>query len=295
MKRDTSITWRRVDAKNLDLKGLNVAIVGGTGGIGRSLAHVLAKQGADVLVVGRTFKDSTVRNISFIEADLSLVKDARRIASELPADKLDLLVMTTGTMAGPKRLATSEGIEHDLAVSYLSRHVILDAIAPRLGRGRSEPRMKARVFIMGYPGSGQKANVADLNSERSYGRMKAHMNTVAGNEVLVLDGARRFHEIDVFGLNPGFVKTGIRANLFGSKVLLTIIERLTAFMTIEPQVYAERMVPLLVSLDISGRSGAMFNNKAEAILPSESVAEPSYVPAVIQASNDLVKKALTTG
>jgi NAD(P)-dependent dehydrogenase (short-subunit alcohol dehydrogenase family) len=292
MKKDKSITWHHVDPKSLDLRTLKVAVIGGTGGIGRSLARALAKQGAEVLVVGRTFKDKTIPNISFVKADLSRLADARRVAGELPAENLDLVIMTTGVMAGPKRETTSDGIERDLAISYLSRFVILNAIAPRLGKDRSEPRMKSRVFVMGFPGSGQKANVADLNSENSYGRMKAHMNTVAGNEALVLDVARRFPQIDVFGLNPGFVKTGIRANLFGSKLLLMIAEGLTSFMTIAPEVYAERMTALLVSPDIDGRSGAMFNNRAEAILPSENLRDLSNVQAVIRASNDVVSKIL---
>ncbi|RKD50359.1 MULTISPECIES: hypothetical protein [unclassified Rhizobium] len=50
--------------------------------------------------------------------------------------------------------------------------------------------------------------------------MKANMNTVAGNEGPVLDIARRFPRIDVLGLNPDSVKTGIRANIFLSKMLL---------------------------------------------------------------------------
>ncbi|UQD74950.1 hypothetical protein JEY40_10800 [Bradyrhizobium japonicum] len=66
---------------------------------------------------------------------------------------------------------------------------------------------------MGFPGTEQRADVADLNSERRYKRFAAHSNTVAGNEVLVLEAARRFAAVDVFGLNPGFVKTDIRANL----------------------------------------------------------------------------------
>jgi hypothetical protein len=37
-KKDTRITWRRVEASSLDLKRINVAIVGGTGGLGRALA-----------------------------------------------------------------------------------------------------------------------------------------------------------------------------------------------------------------------------------------------------------------
>ncbi|MFK0167134.1 SDR family NAD(P)-dependent oxidoreductase [Rhizobium sp. NPDC090279] len=292
MKKDKSITWRHVEPKSLDLRKLKVAMIGGTGGIGRSLAQALAKQGADVLVVGRTFKDETNPSISFVKADLSLLADARRVADELPAESLALVIMTTGVMAGPKRETTSEGIERDLAISYLSRFVILNAIAPRLGKDRSDVRRKPRVFVMGFPGSGQKANVDDLNSKKSYGRMKAHMNTVAGNEALVLDVARRFPQIDVFGLNPGFVKTGIRANLFGSKLLLKIAEGLTSFMTIAPEVYAERMTPLLVSPDIDGRSGAMLNNRAQPILPSENLRDPSYVQAVIRASNDLVAKTI---
>ena len=289
MKRDSSITWGRVEKNSLNLTGLNVAVIGGTGGIGRSLAQDLAKQGADVLVVGQTFRDAETKNISFLNADLSLLMDAKRVADEMPAEQLDLVVMTTGTMAGPKREVTAEGVERDLAISYLSRYVILNTIAPHLGRDRRQPRLKPRVFVMGFPGSGQSANVEDLNSEKSYGRMKAHMNTVAGNEALVLDAARRFFDIDVFGLNPGFVKTGIRGNLFGSnKLLLKIIEGLSSFMTIEPEVYSTRITPMLVSPHLEGRSGAMFNNKAEAILPSKNVTDPSYLRSVVDASDRLV-------
>ncbi|CAN7300279.1 SDR family NAD(P)-dependent oxidoreductase [Rhizobium sp. LjRoot258] len=295
MKRDSSITWRRVEKNSLDLTGLNVAVIGGTGGIGRSLAQDFAKQGGDVLVVGQTFRDAKTKNISFLKADLSLLVDAKRVADEMPVEKLDLVVMTTGIMAGPKREVTAEGIERDLAVSYLSRYVILNAIAPRLGKARSQPGMKPRVFVMGFPGSGQSADEADLNSEKRYGRMKAHMNTVAGNEALVLDVARRFPDIDVFGLNAGFVKTGIRGNLFGSnKLILKIIEGLTGFMTIDPEVYSTRIAPMLVSPDLEGLSAAMFNNQAEAILPSKNVADPSYIRAVVGASDRLVGSILTT-
>jgi uncharacterized protein YbjT (DUF2867 family) len=42
MKRDQSFTWRHVDARALDLKDMNIAIIGGTGGIGRSLACAAA-------------------------------------------------------------------------------------------------------------------------------------------------------------------------------------------------------------------------------------------------------------
>ncbi|WP_338318552.1 SDR family NAD(P)-dependent oxidoreductase [Bradyrhizobium ottawaense] len=278
--------------ESLRLDGLNVAVIGGTGGIGRAFSHQLAARGANVLVVGQTFRDQDMPRITFMKADLSSMRDARRIGSALPAGKMDIVVFTTGIMAGPKREVTGEGIERDLAVSYLSRRVILNEIAPRLGKDRARADLRPRMFVMGFPGTEQRANVDDLNSERSYKRFAAHSNTVAGNEVLVIEAAGRFPDVDVFGLYPGFVKTNIRANLLGSRALFAVVEWLTSFMMVEPNAYAERLVPLLVSRDLNGRSGAMFNNKAEAILASPSSTEPSYAAALMGASDRLVSRAM---
>ncbi len=278
---------------SLKLDGLSIAVIGGTGGIGRAFSGQFASKGARVLVVGQTFRDQKVPGIQFMKADLSSMKEAKRIADELPAETIDIVVFTTGIMAGPKREVTLEGIERDLAISYLSRLVILNGIAPRLGRDRTGSR--PRVFVMGFPGTEQKADVDDLNSERTYQRFTAHSNTVAGNEVLVLHAAERYPTIDVFGLNPGFVKTKIRANLFGSRVLLGVTEWLTGFMMLAPETYAERLVPLLVSNNLDGRSSAMFNNKAQAILPSPSAKDRAYAGALLAASERLVARALASG
>jgi NAD(P)-dependent dehydrogenase (short-subunit alcohol dehydrogenase family) len=61
--RDKNFDWRRVDTRSLDLEGMKVAIVGGTGGIGRALSRILVSRGAAVLVVGQTFRDSDVAGI----------------------------------------------------------------------------------------------------------------------------------------------------------------------------------------------------------------------------------------
>src|SRR5690348_9751516 len=122
-RRDKNFVWRRVDARSLDLEGMKVAIVGGTGGIGRALSRFMVSRGAAVLVVGQTFRDADVPGIEFIKADLSLMREARRVGSLLPAETLDLVIFTTGIFAAPKRQETAEGIERDMAVSYLSRLV----------------------------------------------------------------------------------------------------------------------------------------------------------------------------
>lgn len=267
MKRIRSFSWTAPALS--ELRGKKAAIIGGTSGIGRAVARLLAANGAAATVVGRTFQDSGTPRIDFVEADLSRMAEARRVAETLPAETLDFIVFTTGIMAGPKRETTSDGIERDLAVSYLSRFVILRGIADRLGTQRPNDAVRPRMFVMGFPGSGQRANVDDLNSDRSYGGMTAHMNTVAGNEALVLDAAHRYPDIDSFGLNPGFVKTGIRANLFGGdNWLYRTMERMAGFMTKDAYAYADKIVPLFLAPELLGRSGMMFDDKARAIEPS---------------------------
>ncbi|NVD69605.1 SDR family NAD(P)-dependent oxidoreductase [Duganella sp. BJB1802] len=269
MKRDKQLKWHHDPASRLNLSGKQVAIVGGTGGIGRALSRYLVSRGAGVIVVGQTFRDTGVEGIKFIQADLSLMSEAQRVAALLPAETLDMVIFTTGIFAGPQREETAEGIERDLAVSYLNRLVILRAIAPRLGVRRPMSSLKARVFLMGYPGGGQIGTPEDLNAEHSYKAMPVHMNTVAGNEMLVLDAAKRYPQATFFGLNPGLIKTNIRDNFFGKDTLKSrIAEALIGLLTPTADQYAERIAPLLFTPDIEGHSGAMFNSKGQAILPS---------------------------
>ncbi|HEX2011047.1 MAG TPA: SDR family NAD(P)-dependent oxidoreductase [Roseateles sp.] len=290
MKKDPSLPLPRPGLAGADVSGRSVAVIGGTGGIGRALARALASRGAKVLVVGQTFRDADVANIEFLKADLSLMSEARRVATRLPAETLDLVVFTTGIFAAPRRQETAEGLERDMAVSYLSRLLILQGIAARLGCGRPAGRPRARVFVMGYPGTGQAGSPDDLNAEQSYSAMGVHMNTVAGNEMLVLDAARRHPQLAVFGLNPGLIKTGIRSNfLGGNKFLFALLEGLIGLFRPTAEAYAERIVPLLLAPALEGRSGALFDRKARAILPSAGLTD-AHINAFLAASQALVAR-----
>ncbi|MCW2319005.1 NAD(P)-dependent dehydrogenase (short-subunit alcohol dehydrogenase family) [Rhodoblastus acidophilus] len=291
MKKNTSVAWRPIDATTLDLKGKKAIVVGGTGGLGRAIARLLAARGAEVVVVGQNFRDAGAANIKFVQADLSLLSEAQRIARELLAATADLLLFTTGIFASPQRQSTREGVERDMAVSYLNRLVMLREMAPRLGVHRPSGSIKARVFNMAYPGTGQLGAPDDLNGERSYKAMAQHMNTVAGNEILVLEGARRYPHLDVFGLNPGVVKTNIRSNWMGHKRLLfAALEGMIGFFSPTPDQYAVRIVPLLATPDIEGRSGALFDKTAQAILPSDGMTE-GFCETFLAASEALVTRA----
>jgi hypothetical protein len=57
------------------------------------------------------------------------------------------------------------------------------------------------------------------------------------------------------------------------------------------ETYAERLTPLLVSPDIEGHSGAMFDRKGLAILPTPKLTDNAYVNAFIAASAALMSRA----
>lgn len=291
VRKDLVVKHRRLD--NDALSGRNIVIVGGTSGLGYAIATAALAKGANVRIVGRTFRGEARPGLSFIPADLSLMKNADALADALDAPSIDILLFTNGIMAGSTRDVTPEGIERDLAVSYLSRHVLWRRIAPQLGSARAAATGKPRVFVMGFPGQGQAGNVDDFNSEGSYSLMTAHSNTVVGNEALVLDAITRFPKLDVFGLNPGLVKTNIRAAIVGEGTWMQrIVEGLISLMFPDAETYAARILPLLAAPELEGRSGAMFNSRAEAIEASAPLLAAGFVPRVISATEALAERAL---
>lgn len=167
---------------SLALSGKRLCVVGSTEGLGRAIARLWASRGAEATVVGRTFRDAGAERISFVRCDLSLLREAAALGECLP---IDVLLFTNRIISAPKRQVTAEGIERDMAVSFLSRHALLSTYLLRVqaaAAAAAEPAKvpPLRLFVMGYPGQGKTAVLGDLNSEKSHGVMPAHMNTVAG-------------------------------------------------------------------------------------------------------------------
>jgi len=220
------------------------------------------------------------------------MQDAARVADQLGADDLDMLIFTTGIFAAPERQVTAEGLERDMAVSFLSRMTILKRMADGIGASRADCTFKPRVFVMGYPGTGQiGTDLDDLNAERAYKSFAVNMNTVAGNEMLVLESGKKYPHLNVYGLNPGLIKTSIRDNFFGKGSLKSkVAESLIGFFTPTADEYAERMLPMMVSAGIELESGAMFDRKANAILASEGLTR-EHISTFMTASEALVARA----
>ncbi|XAS64310.1 hypothetical protein ACOM2C_13770 [Pseudarthrobacter sp. So.54] len=274
-------------------QGLRVAIFGGTGGLGRAIASALLRNGAQVTVVGRSLKDPPHPLRSFVPADLSSLNNARQVARDLPAESFDAVLLTHGIFAGRTREVTPEGVEKDLATSALSRWVIAQELAPRLGRERTPGRQKPRLFVWGFPGGERVLDLTDIQSIRNYRWQTAHGNTVVFNEALVHHAAARFPDINVFGMNPGIIKTNIMAGVLGQATLkLRAQQTLIGLVFQSAEAYAEKMVPLVAHPALEDRSGALFNRHAQPIEPNPWLIADDHRDQVVEAAETMSARIL---
>ncbi|MDT0347620.1 SDR family NAD(P)-dependent oxidoreductase [Streptomyces litchfieldiae] len=117
-----------------------LVITGGTDGIGRELARTHLTRGDTVVVIGRdpakaaTLPDAPGR-AHFIPADLALLAENRRVLDHLAAQfpVVDALVLCARHYRW-RRTETAEGLEENLALFYLSRHLFSHGLAGQLRR-----------------------------------------------------------------------------------------------------------------------------------------------------------------
>jgi NAD(P)-dependent dehydrogenase (short-subunit alcohol dehydrogenase family) len=287
------VSIRPQSIDELDLSSKRLLVIGGTNGLGRAIAGLAMARGADVTVVGRTLREFPEGQPKFVRADLSLMADALRLGEDLAVEDVDVALFTAGIIAAPTREETAEGIERDMAVSFLNRVAILKGISGRLGIARPAGAPQPRVFVMGSPGSGQLGNPDDLNSELRYKAMGAHANTIAGNEALALGANGMFPGPAYFGLGPGLIKTGIRENWMGRDGGLSyrLFEGAVGLFLQSPDQYARRVVPLLFTPELDGRSGIPFNREGRPTSPSKGF-DAAYVARVMSATDQLLTRGL---
>lgn len=198
-------------------------VTGGTGGIGKEVARGLLKRGMSVVIVGRTVEkgEQTVNElgqstgnsaIKFIAADLSLMQEVKRAAAEFRANhqRLDILVHSAGGMH-LKFEKTAEGIESNIASSYLHRFLLTELLLDLL-RENAPSRI---ITIAGSRGKG-KLDLA-LFRNPTYGGLRAHGQAQAANDQWTLELARRIEGsgVEIAALNPGAVDTDIRREFPG--------------------------------------------------------------------------------
>src|SRR5215469_4322302 len=177
------------------LKGLRVAVTGGTSGLGLALVHEFASAGSSVAFVarGRTKIETTLTDIPGthgIAGDISRKEDIYPIAMEITGELggLDVLINNASSL-GPVPLALlgdteCEGLEKALATNLLGPFRLTKAllgvlaVSARQGRGAVVLNISSDAAINAYPRWG------------AYGASKAALQHLSRiwNEELTAEG-----------------------------------------------------------------------------------------------------------
>ncbi|MEO0557898.1 MAG: SDR family NAD(P)-dependent oxidoreductase [Bacteroidota bacterium] len=192
-------------------------VTGATGGIGAEVAVQLAERGWRVVGLGRS--ESKARaierranglpgQITVLTGDLSLMAEADRLATEADAiagpSGFSAVAHAVGTLK-PTSRPTTEGIDENIAASWLSRVVVTEGIGLADG---------ARVVNVAAAESGQLPErlsaVPSEPSDLGTG-MAAHGQAQLLNDLWAAGLPRR--GVSVWGYGPGAVDTEIRREL----------------------------------------------------------------------------------
>jgi NAD(P)-dependent dehydrogenase (short-subunit alcohol dehydrogenase family) len=192
-----------------------IVITGASDGIGAAAARELAKQGEEVVIVGRdpekTAAVAADTGGEFLLADYTKLDDVRRLAAELAEGhpRIDVLMNNAGRVMGAREL-TADGFEKTFQVNHLAGFLLTAGLMDQLlaGEGTVINTSSNANSITGH------IDLDDLQGERGYAAMKAYGNAKLAN-ILHVEELHRRHHAD--GLNAVAVHPGRVATSFASE------------------------------------------------------------------------------
>jgi NAD(P)-dependent dehydrogenase (short-subunit alcohol dehydrogenase family) len=205
-----------------------VVITGATRGIGQAAAVELARQGAEVALVGRDAErvravaaearaaggDAAVHEHV---ADLMLMSEVRAVAEEISQRyrHIDVLANNAGALFA-SRQETSEGFERTFALNHLAPFLLTNLLRERLAGGRV-------VTTSSDAHTAGRLDLEDLQSQQGYAAMRVYGTSKLCNIMFTHELARRAPELHANCFHPGVVRTGFGKNENGVWKLLTTL------------------------------------------------------------------------
>jgi NAD(P)-dependent dehydrogenase (short-subunit alcohol dehydrogenase family) len=205
-----------------------VLITGATRGIGQAAAVEIARQGAEVALVGRdparvqaVAREARASGggapVHEHVADLMLMADVRALADEVREhhEHIDVLANNAGALFSSRKV-TSEGFERTFALNHLSPFLLTNLLRDRLTGGRV-------VTTSSDAHKGGRLDLDDLQSERGYAAMRVYGTSKLCNILFTRELARRAPELHANCFHPGVVRTGFGKNENGIWKALTTL------------------------------------------------------------------------
>ena len=253
---------------------MNILITGGTSGLGFYTALKLAEDHSNkILLIGsnssKGFKATKKiisitknNNISYLEADLSSIRQISLLAKNLMSEKFDILINNAGALYF-KRVESIDKIEKTFALNHLSYFALTNLFL-------KNKNIKAGGRIINVASGAHKGidiDFENLESQKNYNGWFVYKKSKLCNILFTrkLSELTSNKNITVNCLHPGFVKTEFGKN--NSGVLGLIIKLLMNLFAIKLEDGAKTILYLAKSKDVKDVSGKYFY-KSKILEPS---------------------------
>jgi NAD(P)-dependent dehydrogenase (short-subunit alcohol dehydrogenase family) len=267
------------------MKDKIILITGATSGIGKAAAMALAKQGAHVIIHGRSEEKAKAtqqeiitacreagiktgngtRNeagnehphVDILVADLFLLSEVRKMADTFNAryDHLDVLINNAGMMMNTNRETTSEGNEKTIAVNLLAPFLLTQLLMGKL-------TTNARIINVASSAHKESAkpDFNDMQLEKNYSPLRAYGNAKLFLILYTRQLAKKLNGITVNSLHPGAVASNFSAESNLGPVLNFLGKIARRFFKTAEQ-GADTIIYLATSPDVKNISGKYYVNR----------------------------------
>ena len=244
---------------------MNILITGGTSGLGYRTASVLAQENKNkILLIGSNDKkgkqallnlihETKNKNLKFMQADLSSIKDIKLLAKKLINEKLDILINNAGALYYSRNESVDK-IEKTFALNHLSYFALTNLL------------LKYKVIKNG----GRIINVAsgahrgvdidfnNLEMSNNYNGWICYKKSKLCNILFTkkLSDLISKKNITVNCLHPGFVKTEFGKNNRG--IVGLVIKFLMNYFAITVEEGAKTIIHLANNQDLKDITGKYF-------------------------------------
>ena len=250
------------------MNGRTCLITGATDGIGKETAIGMAKNGYNLILIGRNEeKGKKVTeeikeiaesiDIDFFKANLILMKEVSRVADEVcqKYDQIDVLINNVGAYFA-FRDVTEEGFERTFALNHLGYFLMTKKLLPLVEKSD----YKRIVNVSSSAHYGVSFEFDNLNGEKKYRGFRAYQKSKLANVMFTYELAKKVKDLGITAncLHPGFV-----ASKFGNNNNLLwrgILGFAKTLMAINVKKGAKTSIHLACSNDVKDITGKFFSN-----------------------------------
>ena len=279
---------------------MNILITGGTSGLGYYTALKLAEEHNNkILLIGsnslkgvkaaKKIQIITRNNkISFLQADLSSIKQISLLAKKLMSEKFDILINNAGALYF-SRIDTIDNIEKTFALNHLSYFALTNLLL----QNKNIKSCGRIINVASGAHKGVDIDINDLEMKKNYNGWVAYKKSKLCNILFTrkLSEFTSNMDITVNCLHPGFVKTEFGKNNMG--FLGFVIKLLMNIFAIKVEDGAKTILHLVKSKDVKAITGKYFY-KSKILEPSSFAQNPKRADQLWDESIRILKnKGLT--